>query len=92
LTPGGEIAIPQDPCRPGEALAGFLRQGSAGSVFLAAGPTDSSQPFPVGDVQSFSGAVTATPEPNGFVLVLAAGLCAMALVRRRLSRRRWISV
>ena len=74
---------PPNPMHPGTVRGGLFRFGSLASEYLVVGPTDGSQPFELGDVESFSATVTVVPEPGSLVVSLTLGVCVLVARRWR---------
>jgi hypothetical protein len=74
----GNISFPGTPILPGGNLSGFFFDGSPSSTFFVAGPSDGTTSFAPGNVVTYSGTSTDTPEPTtlGLMALAAAGLCS----------------
>jgi hypothetical protein len=81
----GNISFPSSPIFPSNPLlGGFFFDGSPGSTFFVAGPTDGTTSFAPGAVVTFSAPATITPEPASLSLL---AISARTLLSRRRQRR-----
>jgi hypothetical protein len=83
----GAPTFPGNPIFPSQPLDGFFFTGSPSSTFLVAGPADGTTTFAPGDVVTYSGTSTDTPEPTTLGLICLAAMGLMGRRREKVGRQ-----